>query len=77
VIFLRKFRGQGVVFLRLFTRRQQRLLREAEAEARDERSDRMLEDLQKRKRVVEGTLRERQRQNHWQQAIAQMIRGSQ
>lgn len=55
------------------TQRRDRRVREREAEYRDERSDRMLAELQDRKRVAEGILRDRQRRNHWQEAISQLI----
>lgn len=57
----------------MLTRRRDRRVREREAEYRDERSDRMLAELQDRKRVVEKILRDRQRRNHWQEAINQLI----
>lgn len=54
-------------------KRKTRRLREREQEYRDERSDRMLAELQDRKEVAEGVLQDRQRRNHWQEAISQMI----
>ena len=57
----------------VLTRRRKRRLREIEQKYRDERSDRMLEELQCRKRVAEGILQDRQRRNHWQEAISQLI----
>ena len=58
---------------RMLTRRKKRHLREIEQRHRDERSDRMIAELQDRKRVAEGILQDRQRRNHWQEAIAQLI----
>lgn len=55
------------------TQRKKRRLREIEQRCRDERSDRMLAELQDRKRVAEGVLHDRQRRNHWQEAISQLI----
>jgi len=40
----------------------------------DKKMDQMIADLVARKEKVEASLRERQRQNHWQEAISQMIR---
>lgn len=57
----------------VLTRRKRRREREKEAKYRDERSDRMLAELQDRKRVAEGVLQDRQRRNHWQEAISEMI----
>lgn len=57
----------------LLTRRKKRRVREIEQKYRDERSDRMIAELQDRKRVAEGILQDRQRRNHWQEAIAQLI----
>jgi hypothetical protein len=51
-----------------------RRARDAEADARDERSDRMLAELQERAGVTETYLRKRQRENHWQEAISRMIK---
>ena len=56
-----------------FTRRRVRRAREIEAKYRDERSDRMLADLQSRKQAAEKILADRQRRNHWQEAIAELI----
>lgn len=39
----------------------------------DKKMDQMIADLVARKEKVEASLRERQRQNHWQEAISQMI----
>lgn len=61
---------------RLLTHRKRRLAREAEARNRDERSDRMLAELQYRAGVAEVILRTRQRENHWREAISLMIRSS-
>lgn len=58
---------------RISSRRKVRRLREIEQEYRDERSDRRLEELQNRKQVAEGILRDRQRRNHWEQAINELI----
>lgn len=55
------------------TRHKKRRLREIEQRYRDERSDRMIAELQDRKRVAEGLLHDRQRRNHWQEAISQLI----
>lgn len=57
----------------VLTRRKRRREREIEQMYRDERSDRMLAELQDRKRAAEGVLHDRQRQNHWQEAISEMI----
>lgn len=57
----------------VLTRRKKRRLREIEQKYRDERSDRMIAELQDRKRVAEGILCDRQRRNHWQEAISQLI----
>lgn len=55
-------------------RHKHRRMWDAEAVIRDEHSDRVLENLQHRAKVTEDSLRKRQRENHWQEAISQMIR---
>lgn len=57
----------------IVTRRKKRRMKEIEENYSDERSDRMLSALQDRKRVVEGVLHDRQRRNHWQEAMSQLI----
>jgi hypothetical protein len=61
----------------LLARRKRRQARDVEAYVRDERSDEMLADLQRRAGVIETYLRKRQRENHWQEAISQLIKGAQ
>lgn len=59
--------------LPLLTRRKKRREREIEENYRDTRSDRMIAELQERKKIAEGILRDRQRRDLWQEAVTQMI----
>lgn len=57
----------------LCNRRKARLAREAAAAERDADSSEQIAQLRGRKAVAEGYLIPRQRRNHWQEAIADMI----
>ncbi len=55
-------------------RHKARKAREAEIEQIDAHIEEKIQDLRERGRVVESFLVPRQRRNHWQEAVAEMIR---
>lgn len=57
----------------LWNRRKIRHAKDTEATERDARSSEMITQLQDRRDAAEGFLIPRQRKNHWQDSIAQMI----
>lgn len=57
----------------LCNRRKVRRDREAAAKERDARASEQIAQLRGRKAAAEGYLIPRQRRNHWQEAIADMI----